>query len=148
MSSGFSATTTVNRPIDEVFAFLANGENDKTFSPRVQEIRRATEGSIGVGTIFESTVKDAGMTSQRAFELTEFQQPSKIRWTERSKNSVTVPNGGYDLEPDGDAATRVTIFNDFEGHGFGKVIVPLAARAARKDAPAFVERIKTAIESS
>ena len=148
MAHGFSATTTINKPIDQVFAFLANGENDKKFSPRVQEIRKTTDGPPGTGTIFESTVKDAGMTTTRQFELTEFEQPRKIRWTERSKNTVTVPNGGYDLEPAGDGATTMTIFNDFEGHGLGKLIVGLAARSARKDAPAFAERIKTAIEAS
>jgi hypothetical protein len=130
-----------------VFSFLADGENDKKFSPRVQEIKKTTDGPPGVGTVFQSTVKDAGMTSKREFELTEFVAPSKIRWTERSKNSVTVPTGGYDLEPAGDAATRVTIFNDFEGHGFGKLIVGLAARAARKDADAFAGRIKAAVEA-
>ena len=59
-----------------------------------------------------------------------------------------MPNGGYDLEPTGDGATRVTIFNDFEGHGFGKVILPLATRAAKKDADAFAGRIKAAVEAS
>src|SRR3954451_5680765 len=146
MSGRFEASIEIDRPIDQVFAFLADGENDKKFSPRVQEITKTTDGPPGVGTVFKSTVKDAGMTSQREFELTEFDQPTKIRWTERSKNSVTVPNGGYDLAPDGDAATRMTIFNDFEGHGFGKVLLPLAARAARKEADAFAGRIKAAVE--
>ena len=148
MAHGFSATTTVNKPIDEVFAFLADGTNDKKFSPRVQEIEKTTDGPVGVGTVFKSTVKDAGMKSSREFELTEFEQPSKIRWTERSKNSITVPTGGYDLAPAGDGATQVTIFNEFEGHGFGKVILPLATRAAKKDADAFAGRIKAAVEAS
>jgi uncharacterized protein YndB with AHSA1/START domain len=148
MAHGFSATTTIDRPIDQVFGFLAAGTNDKKFSPRVQEIEKTTEGPVGVGTVFKSTVKDAGMKSSREFEYTEFEQPTKIRWSERSKNSITVPNGGYDLEPAGDAATRMTIFNDFEGHGFGKVILPLAARAAKKDADAFAGRIKAAVEAS
>ena len=148
MAHGFSATTTINRPIDQVFAFLADGTNDPKFSPRVQQIEKTTDGPPGVGTVFKSTVKDAGMTSSREFELTEFEQPAKIRWTERSKNAITVPNGGYDLDPAGDGATKVTIFNKFEGHGFGKVILPLAARAARKDADAFAGRIKAAVESA
>ena len=148
MAHGFSATTTIERPIKQVFAFLADGENDKKFSPRVQEITKTTEGPPGVGTVFQSTVKDAGMTSKREFELTEFEQPRKIRWAERSKNSVTVPSGGYDLEPAGERAAKVTIHNEFEGHGLGKLIVGLAARAARKDADAFAGRIKAAVEAS
>src|SRR3954454_9126755 len=147
MAHGFSATTTINRPIDQVFPFLSDGQNDRKFSPRVQEIKKTTEGETGVGTVYASTVKDAGMTSSREFRLTEFDQPTKIRWTELSKNSITVPDGGYDLEADGDA-TKMTIFNNFEGLGFGKLILPLAARAAKKDADAFAGRIKAAVEAS
>lgn|SRR5436190_15991911 len=148
MAHEFSATTTINRPIEEVFAFLAAGTNDPKFSPRVQEIRKKTDGPVGVGTVFESVVKDAGMKSNREFELTQVDQPGTIRWSERSKNAVTVPNGGYDLEAAGTGATRVRIFNEFEGHGFGKVVVPLATRAAKKDADAFAGRIKAAVEAS
>src|SRR3954468_6160182 len=145
MASGFSATTTINRPIDDVFAFLANGENDKKFSPRVQEIRKTTDGPPGVGTVYASTVKDAGMTTQREFKLTEFDAPTKIRWTELSKNLVTVPEGGYDLTAV-DAGTQITVFNAFKGHGFGALLAPLAARSARKGADAFAASIKDAIE--
>jgi len=148
MAHGFTATAVVDRSIDEVFAFLADGTNDTKFSPRVQSIRKTTDSPIGVGTVFESTVKDAGMKTNRKFELTEFDAPRKIRWTERSKNAVTVPEGGYDLEPAGDNQTKVTIHNTFAGHGFGKIVVGAAARAARKDAPAFAQRIKTAVEAT
>lgn len=147
MSGRFEGTTVVARPIEEVFAFLANGENDVKFSPRVQEIRKITDGPIGVGTRFASTVKDAGMTTKREFELTEFVAPTRIRWAERSKNAVTAPAGGYDLAPDGDG-TRVTIFNELEGHGFGKLVVGLALRSARKSADEFAASIKRAIEAS
>jgi hypothetical protein len=143
----FSGSTVIDRPIAEVFAFLADGTNDPKFSPRVLEIRKATDGPVGVGTVFESRVKDAGMTTSRRFELTGFEAPTKIRWVERSKNIVTVVDGGYDLEALGDAQTKVTIHNELAGHGFGKLIVGFAARAAIKDAPAFAERIKAAVEA-
>jgi carbon monoxide dehydrogenase subunit G len=146
MSGRFSGTAVVDRPIDEVFAFLAAGTNDPKFSPRVQEIRQSTDGPVGAGTVFVSTVKDAGMTTQREFELTEVTAPTTVRWTERTKNQVTVPVGGYDLVAEGDR-TRVTIFNELEGHGIGKLFAPLALRAARKDADAFAQRIKRAIEA-
>ncbi len=148
MAHGFSGSAVIDRPINEVFAFLADGANDPKFSPRVQEIRKTTDGPVGVGTVFESKVKDAGMSSDRQFELTTFEEPTKIRWTERSKNIVTVPDGGYDLETVGENQTKVTIHNTFEGHGFGKLIVGFAARAAVKDAPEFAQRIKSAIEAS
>jgi carbon monoxide dehydrogenase subunit G len=148
MPGQFSGSATIDRPIDEVFAFLADGTNDPKFSPRVQQIRREPDGPPAVGTVFVSTVKDAGMKTDRRFELTELQAPTKIRWSERSKNLVTVPEGGYDLEAVGDSQTKVTIFNSFEGHGFGKVIVGFARKAAVKDVDAFAQRIKAAVEAS
>jgi hypothetical protein len=148
MASEITGSAVVDRPIDTVFAFLADGTNDPKFSPRVQEIRKATDGPVGVGTVYESTVKDAGYTTKREFEITEFEAPRRIRWAERSKNIITVPEGGYDLEDLGDGTTRVTVFNSFAGHGFGKLIVGPARKAAAKDADAFAARIKAAVESS
>jgi carbon monoxide dehydrogenase subunit G len=147
MSARFEGTAVIDRPIDEVFAFLADGENDPKFSPRVLEIRKTTDGSSGVGTVYASTVKDAGMKTQREFKLTEFEAPTRIRWTELSKNMITVPEGGYDLAREGEG-TRLTVHNEFEGHGFGKLILPLALRSARKGADDFANAIKAAVETS
>lgn len=148
MSGRFEATVVINRPIEEVFAFLANGENDPKFSPRVLEIRQTTDGPPGVGTVYASTVKDAGMKTQREFELTEFVAPTRIRWSERSKNLVTAPEGGYDLEPASAGATKLTVHNVLEGHGVGKLLAPLALSSARKGADDFANSIKAAVEAS
>ena len=147
MAGRFEATVVIDRPIEEVFAFLADGENDPKFSPRVQEIAKTTEGPPGVGTVYASTVKDAGMETKREFRLTGFEPPTRIRWAEASKNLVTAPEGGYDLARDG-SGTQVTIYNVLEGHGPGKLIAPLALRSARKGADDFANAIKRAVEAS
>ena len=147
MAGRFEATFVIDRPIEEVFAFLADGENDPKFSPRVLEMAKTTEGATGVGTVYASTVKDAGMKTKREFKISEFEPPTRIRWTEISKNLVTAPEGGYDLERDG-TGTRVTIYNVLAGNGPGKLIAPLALRSARKGADDFGKAIKSAVELS
>jgi uncharacterized protein YndB with AHSA1/START domain len=147
MAGSYDVTTVVDRPIEDVFAFLADGANDPKFSPRVLEIRKTTDGPTGVGTVYASTVKDAGVKTKREFEITEFDPPRRIRWKELSKNMVTVPEGGYDLAPEGDG-TRVTLSNTFEGRGLGKLIAPLALRGARSSADQFGHAIKAAVEAS
>jgi carbon monoxide dehydrogenase subunit G len=146
MTNSFSATVLIEKPIEEVFDFLANGENDKKFSPRVVEIHKTNPGAPAKGAIYASTVKDAGMKTKREFELTEFERPTKIRWHELSKNAVVVPEGGYDLEADG-TQTKLTFFNQLEGHGFGKLIAGFALRSARKGADDFAASIKRAVEA-
>jgi carbon monoxide dehydrogenase subunit G len=146
MAGRFEGTAVVDRPIEQVFAFLADGTNDPKFSPRVLEIAKTTDGPVGVGTVYKSTVKDAGVKTNREFEITEFEPPTRIRWAERSKNQVTAPEGGYDLAPQG-SGTRVTVHNVLEGHGIGKLFAPLALRSARKGADQFAQAIKGAIEA-
>jgi|SRR5882757_927124 len=148
MPGDFSGTALIDRPIADVFAFLAEGTNDPKFSPRVIEIHKEPDGPSGLGTIFVSRVKDAGMTTDRRFELTVFEAPTTLRWSERSKNLVTVPDGGYDLEAVGDSQTKLTVFNSLVGHGIGKLLVGFARRAAVKDADAFAQRIKAAVEAA
>src|SRR5690606_9912974 len=56
MSTRFEATVDIDRPIDEVFAYLADGGHDPEFSPRVQRIDKEPGGPTHVGTVFTSTV--------------------------------------------------------------------------------------------
>ena len=137
----------IDRPIEEVFAFLADGENDPPFSSRVLEMAKTTDGPTGVGTVYASTVKDAGVKTKREIKITEFTPPTRIRWAEVSKNLVTASEGGYDLTPEG-SGTRVTLYNVLEGHGFGRLIEGLALRGARKGADDFGKSIKRAVEAS
>lgn len=147
MPGQFSGSAVIDRPIEDVFDYLAAGTNDPKFSPRVLEIRKEPDGPSRLGTIFVSKVKDAGMKTDRRFELTGLQAPTTIRWTERSQNLVSIPEGGYDLEDLGNSQTKVTVFNSFAGNGFGKLIVGFARKAAAKDTDAFAQRIKAAVEA-
>ncbi|GAB7184421.1 SRPBCC family protein [Kitasatospora sp. Ki12] len=147
MSGLFETSTEVDRPVEEVFAYLADGRHDPEFSPRVLEIAKTPDGPTAVGTVFRSTVKDAGMKTSRQFRITGLEAPRTVRWSEESKNLITA-EGGYDLEALPDGRTRVRIFNTLDGHGLGRVLVGPALHAARKDAPDFGRRIKAAIEGS
>jgi uncharacterized protein YndB with AHSA1/START domain len=146
----FGATVTIDRPIDEVFAFLADGENDKKFSSRIVQIKQTTDGPPGAGTVYASTAKDGPMKADHQFELSAFEPPKRLRWKELSRTTpVFVPEGGYDLEPAGEGSTRLTFFNVLEGRGLmGTLLTPVALRSARKGADAFAASIKAAVEAS
>lgn len=149
MGGRFGATVVIDRPIDQVFAFLADGENDTKFSARVLEIRKTTDGPPGVGTVYASTVKDGGVKFKRQFRLTEFESPTKIRWTEISTGPVITPEGGYDLMSAGDGKTELTFYNVLEPHTFvGRLITGPALRSARKGADDFAQSIKRAVEAA
>jgi uncharacterized protein YndB with AHSA1/START domain len=145
----FGATVVIDRPIEEVFAFVADGENDAKFSKRVLEIKQTTDGPPGVGTVYASTVKDGGVKFKRQFELTELEPPAKIRWREVSTGPVITPEGGYDLAPAGEGKTELSFYNVLEPHTLlGKLVVGPALRSARKGADDFAQEIKRAVEAA
>ena len=146
MSDNIEATVSIDKPIEQVFDFLVDGENDKKFSARVLEIENKTDGPIRPGTVFASTVKDAGIKTEREFELDVVERPIRIRWRELSVAPVTVPEGGYDLVADG-TGTKVTLFNQLEGQGLGKLLKGFALRSGRKSAEGMVRSLKTVIEA-
>ena len=69
---------------------------------------------------------------QREFRITEFEPPTRIRWSETSKNAVTAPEGGYDLEPAGDGKTQVSFHNVLEPATASRASSSRASPCARR----------------
>ena len=68
-------TVTVDRPIAEVFAFLADGLNDPSWRPAVVSISH-TSGS-GVGAVYAQSMKGpAGRTIKGDYRVTGFDPPT------------------------------------------------------------------------
>jgi hypothetical protein len=147
MAEHFGSSIVVDRPIQEVFAFLLDGTNDKKFSKRIVEIEKKTDGEPDVGTVYASVANDVGFKQKHEFELTEVEAPAKIRWKELTRTPVYVTEGGYDLVPSGEG-TELSFFNRIEGRGIGKLFAGFAVKSARKGADEFAAAIKQAIESS
>jgi hypothetical protein len=147
MAEHFGASIVVDRPIEEVFAYLLDGTHDKEFSKRIVEIEKTTEGDPDVGTVYASVANDIGIKQKHEFELIAVEPPSKIRWQELSRPAVYVVEGGYDLVPSGEG-TELSFFNRLEGRGIGKLFAGFAVKSARNGAGEFAAAIKQAIESS
>jgi len=148
MGGHFGASVIVDRPIGEVFEYLAEGTHDKDFSERIVEIEKKTDGPVDVGTVFASVANDIGFKQKHEFELTAYDPPTKIRWRELTKPAVYVTEGGYDLVAASETSTEVSFFNLLEGRGIGKLFAGMAVKQARKGADEFSAAIKAAIESS
>lgn len=146
MAKHGEVTITIDRPIEAVFDFLADGENDRHFSKRIVEIAKTTDGPPGVGTIYRSRARDFGRTATHEFEITEFERPTRIRWRELSKGPVVVGDGGYELRKQ-DGRTQLTFHGDLEGHGAGKVILGFVSWRVRAGFSDFAQSIKDTVET-
>ena len=136
-----SASTVIARPREDVFAFLADGENDRRWRDGVIDIRR-TSGS-GRGAVYEQRVKGPfGRRIAADFEIIGFEPDRRIDF--RTLAGPVRPRGTYELEPT-DGGTRVTFTLRADLHGAKKLMAPMIARTMRSEV-AQLERLRETLE--
>ena len=71
-------TVVIHRPIEEVFAFVSDLENAPLWQPELLEVRRTTEGALGIGTKFASIRKFMGRKVEAIAEFVAFRANSQV----------------------------------------------------------------------
>jgi uncharacterized membrane protein len=136
----------IARPPQDVFAYLDQFERHGEWQETIVDSRVETEGPPRVGTRVMQTRRTPTGRQTVSFELTEHDPPRKAAW--RGIEGPIRPVGSVSVEPVGDGSrSRVTLELDLEGHGFGKIIAPLARRQAVKEVPKAQARLKERLES-
>ena len=79
---------TINRPVQEVFAFVTDHANDKLWKPFVVESRQISTGPIGVGTLFEVAIVTWNRRIAGNVEVLEYEP---YHWYVCRSNSQPLP---------------------------------------------------------
>ena len=116
------STTVINRPIEDVFAVLSNLENNLKWDSVALEVKKTSEGPIGVGTTWRIGQKALGNRLEIEAEFTEY-EPNR-------KTTLKIISGPFPgavrrtYEPV-EGGTRVSHVFDGEPAGFFKLAEPL-----------------------
>jgi uncharacterized protein YndB with AHSA1/START domain len=78
------AEITINRPIEEVFVYIADNENDPHWCVPVVETTWIAGNAPGVGARYKFASKVGLMKLRGEFEITGFEVPEAIHWTGES----------------------------------------------------------------
>jgi uncharacterized protein YndB with AHSA1/START domain len=136
-----SNTIEIHRPPAEVFAFLAEGENDRRWRSGVLDVRR--KSGDGKGAIYEQGVKGPfGRRVPADYEITEFEPDRRIGF--RAIAGPVRPEGSYELEPL-DGGTRVTFALHCSPRGAARLMTPMVARTMRSEV-AQLDRLRAVLE--
>src|SRR5919197_2232197 len=68
----------INRPVEEVFDFMADGRNEARYNPHMRHAERASAGPIGRGTRFRTEVATRGRPMEMAYEITAYERPKRL----------------------------------------------------------------------
>ncbi len=141
------STIDINRPQDEVFAYVTDPATFAEWQAGV--VGGGIEGGATpvVGSKCMTTRRIGGAERESTSEVTKLDPPTS--WAVHGIDGPIRATVDVTVEPlDGSAQSRVTIGVDFEGHGIGKLLVPLVVRRqARREMPANCRRLKQRIET-
>jgi uncharacterized protein YndB with AHSA1/START domain len=136
----------IARSPDDVFAYLGQLERHPEWQGQVESSELVTEGPTHLGTRAKHVRNVPGGKRTITFEISEYEPPRRMSF--KGIDGPIRANGTVDVEPlDDGARSRVRLQLDFEGHGFGKLLLPLVRRDARKHVPIDQATLKERLES-
>ena len=136
-----TATVEIRRAPAEVFAFLAEGENDRRWRSGVLDVR--LKSGHGRGAIYEQGVKGPfGRRVPADYEITAYDPDHRIGF--RAIAGPVRPEGTYELKAV-DGGTRVTFTLRCTPHGLAKLMTPMVARTMRSEV-AQLDRLSAVLE--
>ncbi len=112
----------IQRPLEEVFDFVANESNEPKYNPRMTRADKITTGPIGIGTQFNSVMTGVGPAAAMTIEFTEFARPQRI--VEKVHLSHMDIEGTLLFEQVA-GGTRMNWLWDLEPHGIMRFFGPL-----------------------
>jgi uncharacterized protein YndB with AHSA1/START domain len=137
----------ISRSPEDVFSYVTDPSRLPEWQESVVSVRREDDAPIAVGSRVVVTRRVGRWERAMTAELTELNSPSS--WAVRGIDGPVRGNVNGGIEPlDDGARSRVTIELDFEGHGIGKLLVPLVVRRqAQKEVPRNQQKLKERLES-
>jgi uncharacterized protein YndB with AHSA1/START domain len=135
----FEIVTVIERPVDEVFAFLVDPSKSADWTPGLTEARQTSDGPVGVGTTVLFIGKFLGRGFESLSEVTAF-VPSE-RFTSKSTSGPFHLEVDYTLQAV-DGGTRLATVYRGESHGFFKLAEPVIVRLAKKHFETAAENLK------
>ena len=134
----------IQRPVSEVFQFILNGENNRSWRDSVIEISRVTNGPDGVGSRFAQVMRGpCGRRIKGDYEITECEKDKVISFQVTS--GPARPIGTYRFDREG-SGTKITFGLRYEAKGFARMMDSMVSRSMRAEVGS-LSSLKSYLES-
>jgi uncharacterized protein YndB with AHSA1/START domain len=146
MATTVTTSIAIQRPIEDVFAFVTDARNNPQWQADsgLQRIEQVPESPVGVGTRITEVWKFMGIESTSMSEVTEY-EPNK-RFARRTlNNGGPIKEGVMTFEPVS-GGTRVTSVMQVQAGGLFTFAEPLLATNLKRGFEATLATLKTLLE--
>ncbi len=139
----FDSTVTIKRTPDEVFAFVTEPTNEPMWHEDVVDVKRTSDGPIGVGSTFEWVMNFMG-SHEVQLEVKEF-DAGRHELIAAVSSGPLMPTFTYTFEPVV-GGTRFTRHGDIRVAGIMRLIEPVMKVIAPKHMQGLLEKLKLVME--
>jgi carbon monoxide dehydrogenase subunit G len=140
----FTVTTFINRPLQEVFDFMTNPANFAQWQSGTKSAKWASEGPVGVGSIFNSFSEMMGREMKMDLEITQWDPPTV--WGIKGQ-SGPIKFGSISKFESKDGGTQVTQTFEGEVGGFFSIAEGLAIKQLQKQIETNFNALKKLLEA-
>lgn len=133
----------IDRPVEQVFAYLSNARNELQWGSSVVDIRQSPEGPMRAGTQLTEVRNFMGRKIESLSEITEY-EPNK-RFVRRGSTGQFAVDGSFRFEPT-EQGTKVIWTMQMEPGGFFKLAEPLVASTLKRDIVSNLKTLKSLLE--
>ena len=142
-----TTTTEIDRPAEVVFSYATDPTKFSEWQKGVVDGHMDQAGIPEVGAQCMTTRRIGGANRPSTSTLQYINPP--MAWGVKGIDGPIRATVDLTVVPLTEARSRLTIVVDFEGHGIGKILVPLLVRReAGKEMPANLAALKQRLETS
>jgi uncharacterized protein YndB with AHSA1/START domain len=136
-------TIHLNRPVDQVFAFLMDTGKLSTWQSNLIKTERLTEGPLRMGSRFREVRRLGRRESEIQGEITVFEPNKRFETKTTTKPQATV---SYSFDPE-NGGTRLRYKFVLLTSGIMRLLEPLIAGSIKKERESDFETLKHLLES-
>ncbi len=140
----FTADVIIARPVETVFSFVARAENGSMWNSAVREVRKTSEGPVGVGTEYRMSRQLPQGSVENTLQVVEY-EPNE-RYAIRVTSGPTPFLYRYTFEPQGDR-TRMSLSAEGSLGGAADLLSPIASITVKRGVQANFQTLKAALEA-
>jgi uncharacterized protein YndB with AHSA1/START domain len=140
----FEVSLTINRPIEEVFTFVANRDYWPKWASGAVDAAAVSQGRIGVGTMYRTINKAMGRQFEGTEEIIEYELCRQVTFKSASGPMPFVIRNTFERVEGG---TKLTQVCESEPAVFFKLATPIVKRGARRQAASDLGSLKDLLEA-
>jgi uncharacterized protein YndB with AHSA1/START domain len=134
----------INRPVEEVFDFVADERNEPRYNPRMPRVEKLSPGPVGLGSRFRAEMRTRPRPMEMTTEFTGYERPRRLASTTRMSRMDIRGTLSFDPVPGG---TRMRWSWELEPHGLLQLMTPLASPIGARGERAIWTSLKRLLEA-